>query len=59
MMLYINNLHITRSTMNEVRYTWSTQRIQANMTKRFKWDPTTAADSINWYSHGSTIMARE
>eukprot|EP00978_Attheya_sp_CCMP212_P011911 scaffold29619_cov63-Attheya_sp.AAC.6 len=25
MMLYINNLPITRSTMNEVRYAWSTQ----------------------------------
>eukprot|EP00978_Attheya_sp_CCMP212_P032186 scaffold124289_cov63-Attheya_sp.AAC.4 len=58
MMLYINNLPITRSTVNEVRYAWSTQRIRANMTKRFKWDPTTA-DSIDWYSHGSAIMARE
>jgi hypothetical protein len=57
-MLYINNLPITRSTMNEVRYAWSTQRIRENMTKRFKWDQT-AADSIDWYSHGSTIMARE
>eukprot|EP00978_Attheya_sp_CCMP212_P023665 scaffold72964_cov58-Attheya_sp.AAC.1 len=57
MMLYINNLPITRSTMNEVRYAWSTQeRIRANMTKRFKCDPT-AADSIDWYSHRSTIMA--
>eukprot|EP00978_Attheya_sp_CCMP212_P012377 scaffold30796_cov58-Attheya_sp.AAC.1 len=59
MMLYINNLPITRSTMNEVRYAWSTQRIRENMTKKFKWDPT-AADGIDWrYSHRSTIMARE
>jgi hypothetical protein len=44
--------------MHAIRYAWTTQPVRTNMITRFKWDAT-AADTIDWYSHGSTIMGQE
>jgi hypothetical protein len=55
LMLYINNLPITRNLASEIRNAWSSQDLREFMTNNFGWKQGTA-DLIDWYSHGSTLQ---
>jgi hypothetical protein len=55
LMLYINDLPITRNLAKEIQNAWSTQDLREFMMINFGWEKGTA-DLIDWYSHGSTLL---
>eukprot|EP00978_Attheya_sp_CCMP212_P003381 scaffold6995_cov66-Attheya_sp.AAC.3 len=55
LMLYINDLPITRNLAKETQNAWSTQDLREFMTINFGWEKGTS-DLIDWYSHGSTLQ---